>query len=219
MPSRKRPINAAPPLADISPMLLGERKAPFSDPDWLFSLKMDGYRLRAEADAGKVLLLTRGGADATRWFPEVVEGLRALPPGRHITDGEVCVLDSIGRSDFDLLHARAKQRGRKPGSAPVVYCVFDLLCYYGRNVMSEPLEVRQQLLEELWAGKPPSTLFLSSIPAKGEWLYQHALTLKLEGIVAKRLGTPYQAGERSGDWLKIRRPGAVPAQRFKRSKV
>ena len=105
-------------------MLLGEVPKPFSDPAWGFELKFDGYRILASADPAGVKLKSRNGADATRWFPEIVAALQAVAPRRLIVDGEMCVLDDIGRSDFDRLHARARKRGPDP-SQPVVFCVFD----------------------------------------------------------------------------------------------
>lgn len=75
---------------------------------------------------GAPRLKTRNGAEATRRFPEVIRGLSELPGGEHILVGEVVVLDELGRTDFDKLHARAKARGWKPGLASVVYCVFDV---------------------------------------------------------------------------------------------
>ena len=101
---------AAPDLVDLRPMLLGEVKRPFSDPAYGYEIKYDGYRLLAECDGPKVRLQTRNGADATAWFPEITQGLAGLAGGRHVLDGEVCVLDDIGRSNFDRLHARAKRK-------------------------------------------------------------------------------------------------------------
>ena len=63
----------------------------------------------------------------------------------------------------------------------------------------------------------PGVLVVDYIAEEGEALYQQVLTLKLEGLVAKRLDSPYRPGVRSLDWLKIKRPGAVPAKRFNRS--
>lgn len=60
-------------------------------------------------------------------------------------------------------------------------------------------------------------LVVDNIPEHGEAMFQQALELKLEGIVAKRIMSPYQAGVRSANWLKVKRPGAVPAKRFDRS--
>lgn len=196
-------------------MLLSERKTAFSDPAWVYELKFDGYRLLAEVDAGCCILRSRSGADATSWFPEVAAGLARLP-GHHVFDGEVSVLDDIGRSDFDRLHARAKRRGLRPGFDPVVFCAFDALVVDGLDVMTQPLSTRKVQLRRLLASGPGSVLYVQGIEGEGEALYQQALALKLEGIVAKRLDSPYVSGARSPDWFKIKRPGAVPAERFKR---
>src|SRR5206468_4165057 len=77
-----------------APMLLheGRRTPPFSERGWLYELKFDGYRLVAGVHDGSVVLNTRNGANATSWFPEIVEGLRGLSGGPHVIDGEVCVL-------------------------------------------------------------------------------------------------------------------------------
>lgn len=73
-----------------------------------------------------VRLKSRNGANATTWFPELVDSLAELPPG-YVMDGEASVLDDIGRSDFERLHARARRKGWYRGADPVAYCVFDLL--------------------------------------------------------------------------------------------
>lgn len=196
-------------------MLLGEAR-PFSDPDWLFEIKHDGYRVLAEWDGASVYLQSRNGADATAWFPEVATTLAGLGGGRHVVDGEMCVLDDIGRSDFNRLHARARMRGWRPGADPVVFCVFDVLVQAGQSVMGLPLTERKRRLAKLFADKPPSTLVVSDFEGEGRLLYDQAVQLKLEGIVAKRKDSLYVPGQRTADWLKIKRPGATPAQRFQR---
>lgn len=203
-----------PALSGLSPMLLSNVARPFSDPGWGFEIKFDGYRLLASTseDAG-VRLQSRRGADATRWFPEIAASLASVSAQNMIVDGEVCILDEIGRSDFDRLHARARKRGPDP-SEPVVFCVFDVLVSKGKSVMELPLVRRKQLLENLRGAE--RILVVDHLPVEGELLYKHVLALSLEGLVAKRLDSVYQPGIRTKDWLKIKRPGAVPAQRFSR---
>lgn len=207
---------SAPPFGSLSPMLLADGRYPFSDPAWLFELKHDGYRVLASVDAGVARLRTRNGADCTGWFPEVASSLAEIGGGPHILDGEVCVLDDLGRSDFERLQDRARRRRYVLGGDEVVYCAFDLLVHAGKDVMAEPVERRKALLEKIVAGRP-SLLYVGHVEGEGEWLYQQALALRLEGIVAKRKGSTYQPGARSRDWLKIKRPGAVPAERFRRA--
>ncbi|HEY1227197.1 MAG TPA: hypothetical protein VGF26_07725, partial [Ramlibacter sp.] len=91
-------------------------RAPFTDPDWLYELKFDGYRCMAgiERDDGfrpvtdedryqhiaaRIELRTKSGAECSRWFPEILEALAALPGGPHVLDGEVAVLGPDGVSD------------------------------------------------------------------------------------------------------------------------
>lgn len=225
MPARRRsPAIAAaaapgPRLVDIKPMLLEEKPVPvfdFDAPGWVYELKLDGYRLMAEFGEGDVFLKTRGGANATAWFPEVADALRPLDVGRCVVDGEICVLDERGRSDFDKLHARARRRRRVAGADPVVFCVFDLLIEAGSSLMDEPLLERKRRLEKLLTPAPASTLYLGHFK-EGQEIFRNAVVpLKLEGLVAKRSDSNYQPGIRSLDWVKLKRKGAVPAQRFDR---
>jgi ATP-dependent DNA ligase len=85
----------------------------------------------------------RGGADCSKWLPEVAGGLAG---GSHIADREVCVRDSMGCSDFDALHTRGLRRRRVAGDPPAVYCIFDLLVLNSRNGVELPLLRRKELL-------------------------------------------------------------------------
>jgi bifunctional non-homologous end joining protein LigD len=207
----------APSVATLRPMLLDKRKhAAFSSPDWSYEIKYDGWRMLAEFGAGRVELRTRNGLDASPWFPEVCAALSEYKRGPHIIDGEVCVLDDLGRSDFVRLQTRAMRKCWYPGCEPVAYCVFDLLVHKGRAVMGLPLEERKAMLTRLFTPKPRQTLLVvSSIPESGEELFRLAAELQLEGLVAKRHGSVYVPGARSEDWRKLRRVGAVPAERFR----
>ncbi|HGF4015344.1 TPA: hypothetical protein ACF6X2_003513 [Burkholderia cenocepacia] len=199
-------------LADVQPMLAKRSKSLPRTGTWHYSLKYDGYRmLVATAPVG---LKTRGGMDATAWFPELVSSLSGLPTGANILDGEVCVLDELGRSDFNRLHARALRRCWYRGADPVALCAFDLLVHNGHDIRAMPIEERWARLRELLSGVA-GILFVDSVD-DGDWLYSAVLGLKLEGIVAKRAGSAYVAGE-SPDWIKIKRPGAVTAGSFHRA--
>lgn len=206
---------AAPTLESVTPMLLSELKRPFSDPEWIFEIKYDGYRCLAEVRDGLARLKSRNGSIMTAWFPEVVRGLTSLE-GHHLLDGEIAVLDEVGRSDFNRLQDRAKRRRYVPGSDRVAFIVFDQLVSFGRPCMTEPLVARKAMLERLLDPAPPSVLYLQHTPESGAWLYQQAVALELEGIVAKRADSIYLPGVRSDDWIKLKRPGAIPPGRFKR---
>jgi ATP-dependent DNA ligase len=112
----------------IPPMLATLVSAPFDDPDWLFEVKWDGFRVEAVVDGDSVSLLTRGGQDASsRYFGNFLEPPTWLGARQAIVDGEVIALDDHGEPDFALLQARIKGRGMAAEPTPFVYEVFDLL--------------------------------------------------------------------------------------------
>jgi bifunctional non-homologous end joining protein LigD len=194
----------------------GRRPPPFDQPGWFFELKFDGYRLLAGVNRGAVTLGTRGGNDATTWFPELVRGLATIRGGVHVIDGEVCVLDDLGRSDFDRLRVRASRRRWYEGADRVVFCAFDLLKCDGEDLTQRPIEDRKERLARLLTPVPPSVLFVGHFNADdGRRLFQQARALRLEGLVAKRLGSSYRPGERSEYWIKCKIPGSVPPERFR----
>jgi bifunctional non-homologous end joining protein LigD len=207
---------AASIIGGIRPMLAtDEKRQPFTSPDWVFEIKFDGYRMLAGVDHGQVELRYKGGGIVTAAFPEICQALARLPGGPHVLDGEACVLDEMGRSDFEAFRARASRRRPLPG-VRVTYCAFDLLVHDGRSVMDRPLQERKALLASLVSGlASPHFLHVTSIQDEGEALFRHVLGLELEGLVAKRKDSPYLPGQRSAAWQKLKRKGAVPAGRFK----
>lgn len=192
-----------------APMLATPGGKPFSSPDWLYEIKWDGYRCMARAGGQQpVELRTRNCADCTTWYPEVVRALQDLPGGPHVIDGEACVLDDVGRSDFERLHARARRRRWYTGADQVTLMAFDLLVYNGRDVMALPLAERKALLSQLLAKLPKTTvMYVGEFPAQARLFDEVVLGLQLEGFVAKRLASPYLPGAISPDWIKIKRPG------------
>jgi bifunctional non-homologous end joining protein LigD len=195
----------------LRPMLIDEHAFDLSAPGWVYEIKHDGYRCLAEFGNGMAFLRSKGGADMTKWFPEVARALAAVPGGPHVTDGEVVVLDDIGRSDFDRLHARALRRRFVEGGDAVVYCAFDVLVRDGEPVMDRPLLTRKAMLSPLLAGVD-RVLPVGHFDSDGRVLFEQAvIPLQSEGLVAKRPDSIYRPGERSPDWVKVRRKGAIPA--------
>lgn len=191
-----------------APMLATEGGKPFTDAAWIYEVKYDGYRCMARSGGGQPTeLRTKNGVDCTVWFPEVAQLLEALPGGPHVIDGEVCVLDDIGRSDFESLQTRARRRCWYYGCTAVTLCAFDLLYQDGRSVMPLPLGMRQALLRKLLEPLLPRLVIVGELPARAELFAAAVLGAKLEGFVAKRLASPYLPGVRTKDWLKIKRPG------------
>ena len=141
----------------------------------------------------------------------------AAPGGPYVIDGEICALDPQGRSNFELLRTRASRRRYVPGTQ-VTFMVFDMMVCNGTDVMRLPLVERKALLKEVLAGVGTTTvLYQSEFPADASLFEAFVMSLKLEGFLAKKRLSTYQPGpERSRDWLKIKRKGAVKPGRFER---
>src|SRR5262245_15118652 len=170
------------------------------DGDWLYELKLDGYRALAIRDGNKVSLVSRNANDLTARFPGVVKGLRQLKPKQFILDGEIVALDDQGRPSFQKL-----QNAHRSSSADHAYFyAFDLLNLAGRDLTRLPIEQRKELLASA-LNNAPARLRLSE-PLEGEPANLIAVvqTHGLEGLVAKRKGSHYEPGRRSGTWLKYK---------------
>jgi len=193
---------------ETAPLMLAETTdRPFSDPAWLFELKLDGYRLLAARVGGEPRLYSRNGNDLSAGFPEVSRAVAALPFEGLVLDGEVVALNESGRPSFQRLQQRAKlSRALDIRHAvvdnPVTFFAFDLLAADGFDLRALPLSTRKMLLRKVL---PPdgAIRFLDHFERDGELLYQQVLKLGLEGILAKRADSAYRAG-RSPAWLKIR---------------
>jgi bifunctional non-homologous end joining protein LigD len=174
-------------------------KVPRGD-DWLYEIKWDGYRIVATIAGGEPDLRTRRDQDYTQRFENVARELvKALKTPDCVVDGEVCALDEDGRPSFS-----AMQQG-KPGT-PIVYYVFDVLEVEGEPMIELPLEERRKRLEKLLDKRNRIVKFSESFD-DGEALLRAAEKQKLEGIMAKRLGSRYFPGRRSREWLKIKGHG------------
>src|SRR3989440_5834247 len=194
-------------VEEAEPMLAETREQPFSKPGWVFELKLDGYRVRAARQAGEARLVTRNGHDIAAAFPEIARALAALPYEGFILDGELVVPDEAGRPSFQRLQNRAKvsrpldvRRGAV--ETPAALYVFDLLAFDGDDVPPLPPEQRKGPPQQNRPRVGPIK-YLSHFEKDGEALYEQVVKLGLEGIVAKKAGSPYRAG-RSPNWLKIR---------------
>jgi bifunctional non-homologous end joining protein LigD len=191
----------------VRPMLAETREKPFTDKDWIFELKYDGFRVLAARDGDEALLLYRRGNDSTAVFPEVARAVAELPLSPLILDGEVVCLDDGGRPSFQRLQKRALlQRGSDIARAalelPATLCVFDFLAFEDFDLRPLPLVERKRLLAHVLPRAGPLRL-VDHVEEQGEAFYAEVSRLRLEGIVAKRARAPYRAG-RYPDWLKLR---------------
>jgi bifunctional non-homologous end joining protein LigD len=196
--------------AFIPPMRATLADHAFDDPDWLFEIKWDGYRVEAVIRDGQARLWTRNQQDAATYFPELAGPAPWIDARDAIVDGEVVALDDAGRPSFSLLQDRTGIRtGRAPGTgrrgepAPAVYQVFDLLHLDGRSLLTVPLEDRKRLLRSRL--RPHDRVrYAGHVERDGRAFTEAARTQELEGIVAKLRRSPYEAGRRSTSWLKVK---------------
>ncbi len=175
------------------------------DPEMLYELKLDGVRIVARREAGKVKLIYRSNRDASKVYPEVVEALSGLAHDAFVLDGEVVALDSEGRPSFELLQRRIAAEVGDVSAAmrgvPVAYLVFDALVVSGRDVRKQPLESRKELVRALLPSRSIVSPHEGNV-GKGRELYAMCEARGMEGVVGKRLGSPYRPGERCSDWVK-----------------
>jgi bifunctional non-homologous end joining protein LigD len=169
--------------------------------DWTYEIKWDGYRALGYVRNGEARLLSRRGNELTERFPEVARALeKAVRSPECVVDGEVCALDEDGRPSFS-----AMQQGKRT----LVYAVFDVLEVDGVPVVDLPLEERRQRLDALLDLKTKGAQLVqqSAQFEDGEALFEAAQQQRLEGVMAKKLGSRYCEGRRTRDWLKIKTRG------------
>ena len=179
----------------------------FTRDDWVFELKLDGYRLIASKSKGEALLLTRNGNDYTSVFPEIARAVKALPVDECIIDGEVVVLDEKGVPSFSRLQKRGRLSSdleirRAAVELPATFYTFDLLAYEDFDVRPLPLIRRKELLKDVVPALG-AVRYLDHIERMGEAFLEQVKAMKLEGIIAKKATSKYRGG-RSQDWLKIK---------------
>ena len=200
---------SAEPMPDrIAPMLAKLGKLPRDDEAYGYEVKWDGVRAIAHVDAGHVALTGRRGTDFTPRYPEVRAMADALVSRRLILDGEVVAFDGDGHPSFELLQSRMHLASdsavrRRMRDVPVAYVAFDLLWLEGHSTQTLPYSDRRKLLAELELNGP-SWRTPAHREGGGRELLEASQAQGLEGIVAKRLGSPYEPGRRSPSWIKIK---------------
>jgi bifunctional non-homologous end joining protein LigD len=177
--------------------------------EWLYEIKYDGVRALAIRDGGAVRIFGRSGLEATANYPEVVLALSKLPFARFVLDGEIIGFDPDGRPSFQALQRRiqAHDRGQIAAMAlahPAPYYVFDLLAFDRFDLRGLALETRKELLR-LMIRDEGLLRYSDFHTGDGRAFYDAVAELGLEGVIAKRVNSPYQAG-RGGGWLKIKCP-------------
>ncbi len=179
----------------IKPMKAKLGTLPGDDERWAYEIKWDGYRTIAFVDASSgVRLQSTSGLDRSERWPQVGALADAVNASRVVLDGEMCVLDDDGKPRFELI-----QRSDRPA----VFHLFDVLEIDGHDLTAMPYENRRSLLEGVVESGPNWIVPAYRIGGGAELLAATA-SAGLEGVMAKRLGSPYRVGARSDDWRKIK---------------
>jgi bifunctional non-homologous end joining protein LigD len=191
---------------ELSPMMATLEREAFDDDRWLFEPKWDGVRALAVCEQ-ETMLVSRTRKNITATYPELHRLHEQLVALDAVVDGEVVTFDK-GRPSFEKLQSRINLQGidvieRAMKSIPVSFIVFDLLYLDGRSLVGEPVERRREMLEDLVV--PNNRVQVSqAVVGEGLALSEAARAQNLEGIVAKKLGSPYRVGKRTREWLKIK---------------
>jgi DNA ligase D-like protein (predicted ligase) len=206
-------------------MVVPERSAAFIEPmeclavsklpkssEWLWEIKLDGYRAEAVKSDGNLFLLSRRQKSFSKQFPLIRDGLADLPDNT-VMDGEIVALDESGRPDFNLL------QNFRSGAKSINYFVFDLLALKGQDLTSLPLIERRNRMRSLRFSLPlierrnrmrslrfssPLIRICEQFETSTEDMLAAVRQLGLEGVIGKRKDSKYEIGKRTGSWIKYR---------------
>ena len=193
----------------IEPMKarLADLPASGSDHLWGYEIKWDGVRAIAYCGEGVVRLESRTGRDLRATYPEIGPLAAALGADA-VLDGELVAFDPEGRPSFQRLQRRmhvssAERIERLRGEVPVTYVIFDLLHLDGESLLERTYVERRERLAELGleGGSWRTPAFH---PGDGADLLGLTRSRGLEGVVGKRLDSPYRPGRRTREWIKVK---------------
>lgn len=180
---------------------IGALPPPSQDDEWAYEIKFDGYRTLAFIDnsaaaaaAGALRLQSSNSLDVTAKYPELAGLASAVNAESAIIDGELVALDAEGRPSFAMMQQHLTE---------VAFYAFDVLQINGVDAIALPYERRRELLASLLE---PGSNWLVPIHRIGDGAALLAATAEqgLEGVMAKRLGSPYLPGKRSPNWRKVK---------------
>ncbi|MFD0749155.1 DNA ligase D [Mucilaginibacter calamicampi] len=193
---KSAPKSSAP--TNVKPMKATLVDAPFDEPGWLFEVKWDGYRAIAILDKKDgVQLISRNNLPFEKYYP-INQGLATWKMNA-VLDGELLVLNDKGISDFG-----AMQNWRSEADGNLVFYIFDILWYEGKNLMGLPLAERQAVLQSILPSDNDHIRQSKIFDANGIDFFSAAERMGLEGIIAKKANSVYTSDLRSKEWLKIK---------------
>jgi bifunctional non-homologous end joining protein LigD len=164
---------------------------------WSYEVKWDGYRALLLKSGDRVRLMSRKENDLTATYPTIEDAGRKLEAETAILDGEIVALDAKGKPSFQALQHRAAHR-----NYAIVFYAFDLLHVNGQDLTRLPLSERRKRLPSIVKGS--GILLSEPLPGTPQQVIEAVSRIGLEGVVAKRIDSRYQSGERSGAWIKLK---------------
>jgi bifunctional non-homologous end joining protein LigD len=201
------------PLGDVDvrrtqPMLCSSDDLGLQRKGYVYELKLDGVRILAERRGHTARLVYRSARDAGPQYPEIVEAVLSLAADPLVLDGEIVALDAEGKPSFEMLQRRIavdepREVARARREVPVVFIAFDVLQVGERVTTGLPLVARRAILGQVLAGSALVTT-LDGVEDDGSALFALCKERGMEGVVGKRLDSPYRAGERCSDWFKVK---------------
>jgi DNA ligase D-like protein (predicted ligase) len=188
LPKRKAEFIEPMECAPVTKLLEGQ--------GWFYEIKLDGYRAIA-VKSGRVNLFSRRHKSFNNQYPYLVEALADLPEGT-VVDGEVVALDDSGRPNFNLLAQFRSEASR------IHYFIFDLLVCNGRDLTKLPLGERRELMKSVLKLRSPLIRIAEQFEVSASDMLAAVRQQQLEGVIGKRKDSLYEAGKRSGVWVKCR---------------
>jgi len=198
------------PAGFVVPAQPVKASKPTSGPDWVHEIKHDGYRLIVRRDGPIVRLYTRTAYDWTARLPAIAAAAGRIKAKSFTIDGEAVVVGPDGLSRFDDL------RRREAARTAILYA-FDLIEHDGEDLRDRPFLDRKTALARLLRDTDAGIVLNEHIAGDGPTVFAHACRLGAEGIVSKRVDGTYRSGP-CPDWIKVRNPASLAAQRERSEK-
>jgi bifunctional non-homologous end joining protein LigD len=181
----------------ITPCLATDIGRPPTGEKWVHEIKLDGFRSQLHLRDGEATIYSRGGLDWTERYRSVADQAAQLSAKHLVLDGEMVVLREDGTCDLWAL-----QKGvRASISDRVTYFAFDLLYQDGEDLRRRPFLERKELLRKALKTSFDRIRYVEHFEADGPTVWAHAHKINVEGIVSKRIDSPYRSA-RGGDWIK-----------------
>ncbi|MDX3761579.1 MULTISPECIES: hypothetical protein [Streptomyces] len=194
----------------LAPMLavIGPPPGPRTEAEYAYETLWNGARVITHLPGdGGLRLLSQTGVDVTAQYPELDVLASLLPGPEAVLDGEIVALDDVGRPSVERLQQRMSLHQPEAithalEELPVQLMLYDIL-YLGEPVVQLPYTARRDLLDDLGLTGPGISV-PAAWPALAAQALQHSLAEGFDGVVAKRLASPYLPGRRTRDWIKIK---------------